>query len=122
MRLLKALEQTDMMEIGRELHRFAAELYPICRSITGDGFRQTLALIQHRIPLQIIEVPTGTSVFDWTVPKEWNIRDAYIKGPDGKRVVDFRQCNLYVMNYSTQNRHSVAVTRSVKQPYEFFPL
>jgi len=70
-RLLKALEQTDPMEIGRELHRFAAELYPICRSITGDGFRQTLALIQHRIPLQIIEVPTGTSVFDWTVPKEW---------------------------------------------------
>ena len=101
MRLLKALEQTDPMEIGRELHRFAAELYPICRSITGDGFRQTLALIQHRIPLQIIEVPTGTSVFDWTVPKEWNIRDAYIKGPDGKRVVDFRQCNLHVMNYST---------------------
>jgi aminopeptidase-like protein len=101
MRLLKELEQTDPAEIGRELHRFAAELYPLCRSITGDGIRQTLALIQDRIPLQIVEVPTGTTVFDWTIPKEWNIRAAYIKGPDGKRVVDFRQCNLHVLNYST---------------------
>ena len=101
MRLLKDLEQTDPMEIGRELHRFAAELYPLCRSITGDGLRQTLALIQNHIPLQIVEVSTGTPVFDWIVPKEWNIRDAYIKGPDGKRVVDFRRCNLHVLNYST---------------------
>jgi aminopeptidase-like protein len=101
MSLLKELDQTNPTEIGRELHRFAAELYPICRSITGDGIRRTLALIQNRIPLQIVEVPTGSTVFDWTVPKEWNIRDAYIQGPDGKRVVDFRQCNLHVMNYST---------------------
>ncbi len=79
MRLLKELDQEDLAEVGRELHRFAAELYPICRSITGDGIRQTLASIQKRIPLQIFEVPTGTTVFDWTVPKEWNIRDAYIK-------------------------------------------
>ena len=101
MRLLKAIEQMDPTEIGRALHRFAAELYPLCRSITGDGLRQTLALIQHRIPLQIVEVPTGTTVFDWTIPQEWNIRDAYIKGPDGKRVVDFLQCNLHVLHYST---------------------
>jgi aminopeptidase-like protein len=101
MRLLKELEQTDPAEIGRELHGFAAELYPLCRSITGDGIRRTLAVIQNRIPLHIVEVPTGTTVFDWTVPKEWNIQDAYIKGSDGKRVVDFRQCNLHVMNYST---------------------
>jgi aminopeptidase-like protein len=101
MRLLKELEQTDLTDIGWALHRFAAELYPLCRSITGDGIRRTLAVLQHRIPLQIVEVPTGTTVFDWTVPKEWNIRDAYIKGPDGKRVVDFRQCNLHVLQYST---------------------
>jgi aminopeptidase-like protein len=101
MRLLQELEQTDLTEIGWELPRFAAALYPICRSITGDGIRQTLSLVQNRIPLQIVEVPTGTPVFDWTVPKEWNIRDAYIKSPDGKRVVDFRQCNLHVLNYST---------------------
>jgi aminopeptidase-like protein len=101
MRLLKDFDRRPLADIGRELHGFAAELYPICRSITGQGIRQTLALIQGRIPLQISEVPTGTPIFDWIVPKEWNIRDAYIKGPDGKRVVDFRQHNLHVVNYST---------------------
>jgi aminopeptidase-like protein len=101
MHILKELEQRDLTETGGELHRFAAELYPICRSITGDGIRRTLALIQNRIPLKISEVPTGTPVFDWTVPKEWNIRDAYIKDSSGKKVVDFRQCNLHVLNYST---------------------
>ena len=100
MRLLKELDQRNRAEIGQELHDFAAELYPICRSITGDGIRRTLALIEERIPLQFSEVPTGTAVFDWTVPKEWNIRDAYIKDASGNRVVDFLQCNLHVMNYS----------------------
>jgi aminopeptidase-like protein len=100
MGLLKAFDRRDCTEIGQELHRFAAELYPICRSITGDGLRQTLAAINHRIPLQLFEVPTGTKVFDWTVPKEWNIRDAYIADRNGKRLVDFQQCNLHVMNYS----------------------
>jgi aminopeptidase-like protein len=89
-----------MSEVGKELHQFAAELYPICRSITGDGIRQTLRTIQQHIPLQIFEVPSGTAVFDWTVPKEWNIRDAYIKDSSGRRVVDFRECNLHVLNYS----------------------
>jgi aminopeptidase-like protein len=100
MRLLKEIDQKSQAEIGQELHGFAAELYPICRSITGDGIRRTLGLIQNKIPLQISEVPTGTPVFDWTVPKEWNIRDAYIKDAAGKRVVDFLRCNLHVMNYS----------------------
>jgi aminopeptidase-like protein len=101
MHILKELEQRDLAETGRELHSFAAELYPICRSITGDGIRRTLALIQNRIPLQISEVPTGTQVFDWTVPREWNIRDAYIKDSRGKKVVDFGDCNLHVLSYST---------------------
>lgn len=100
MRLLKELDQRNRAEIGQELHDFAAELYPICRSITGDGIRRTLALIEERIPFQFSEVPTGTTVFDWTVPKEWNIRDGYIKDASGNRVVDFLQCNLHVMNYS----------------------
>lgn len=103
-------EEFDLAKIGPELHRFATELYPICRSITGDGIRQTFRAIQERIPLQISEVPTGTRVFDWTIPKEWNIRDAYIKTPDGKRVVDFQRCNLHVLNYSTPIHAKVSLS------------
>jgi aminopeptidase-like protein len=101
MGLLKDFDQKDLAKIGHELHRFAEELYPICRSIAGDGIRRTLAMIGDRIALQTFEVPTGTPVLDWTVPKEWNIRDAYVKAPGGERVVDFRKSNLHVLNYST---------------------
>ncbi|MBD2078558.1 DUF4910 domain-containing protein [Leptolyngbya sp. FACHB-17] len=90
----------DSQAIGEDLHRFAAELYPICRSITGDGFRETLRQIERFIPLKRFEIPTGTQVFDWTVPREWNIRDAYVKNSRGDRVIDFQQCNLHVVNYS----------------------
>ncbi|HEX4498849.1 MAG TPA: DUF4910 domain-containing protein [Thermoanaerobaculia bacterium] len=79
---------------------FIAEAYPICRSLTGDGVRRTLAMIGERIPLEIHEVPTGTQVFDWTVPREWNIRDAWIKDPSGRKVVDFQEHNLHVLGYS----------------------
>ncbi len=82
------------------MHRLMAELYPICRSITGEGMRQTLRRIQQEIPLKIEEVPSGTKVFDWTVPREWNIRDAYIKDASGNRAVDFRASNLHVVGYS----------------------
>lgn len=100
MRLLRSLDRQPSQEIGQGLHRFAAELYPICRSITGAGIRQTLAAIQNRIPLSTVDVPSGTPVFDWTVPKEWNIRDAYIRRPGGRPVLEFRDCNLHVVNYS----------------------
>jgi aminopeptidase-like protein len=100
MSFIQELGRRNECEIGEELHRFASKLYPICRSITGNGIRQTLAAIQERIPLRICEVATGTPVFDWNIPKEWNIRDAYIKSADGTRVIDFHQCNLHVMNYS----------------------
>ena len=86
--------------IGEDVYHFISELYPICRSITGEGARETLRLIGKRVPLEIHEVPTGTPVFDWIVPKEWNIKDAYIKTPQGERVVDFRNSNLHVINYS----------------------
>jgi len=86
--------------IGKEMHGFISDLYPICRSITGNGVRETLRLIQKRILLTIHEVPSGTKVFDWTVPFEWNIRDAYIKNGCGERVVDFRNSNLHVVSYS----------------------
>ncbi|HXQ28115.1 MAG TPA: DUF4910 domain-containing protein [Gemmatimonadales bacterium] len=82
------------------MHALIAELYPICRSITGDGFRHTLHRIAREIPLTIHEVASGTRVLDWTVPKEWNIRDAYVKNGRGERVIDFRRSNLHVVNYS----------------------
>ena len=85
---------------GEEMYRLIEELYPVCRSITGDGIRETLRTIQRRIPLVLHEVPTGTQVFDWTVPKEWNIRDAYVMDSRGHRVIDFRTSNLHVVSYS----------------------
>lgn len=84
-----------------ELHNLIKLLYPICRSITGDGVRKTLSIIKKEIPIKIYNVPSGTKVFDWTVPKEWNIKDAYIKDPNGKKIVDFKKSNLHVVNYST---------------------
>ena len=87
-------------ELGKEMHSFMAELYPICRSITGGGVRETLLAIQKRIPLEIYEVPSGTKVFDWTVPLEWNVVDAYVMNREGKRVIDFQAHNLHLMSYS----------------------
>ncbi len=86
------------------MHRLIAELYPICRSITGAGVRDTLAVVGRRIPLEVREVPSGTKVYDWTVPREWNIRDAYIKNAAGERIVDFQRSNLHVVSYSTPVR------------------
>lgn len=82
------------------MHRFMGDLYPLCRSITGDGVRKTLNRVARLIPLSVHEVPTGTPVFDWTVPREWNIRDAYVKNARGEKVIDFKKCNLHVLNYS----------------------
>lgn len=90
----------DDPAIGEEIYALATELFPICRSITGSGVRDTLRLIGRDIDLTIHEVPTGTQVYDWTVPREWNIRDAYIKSPTGERIVDFRLSNLHVLSYS----------------------
>jgi aminopeptidase-like protein len=88
----------------RAMYALVEQLYPICRSITGDGVRRTLEILSSYIPLAVHEVPTGTQVLDWTVPKEWNIRDAWIADASGKRVVDFRACNLHVVNYSVPVR------------------
>lgn len=86
------------------------ELYPICRSITGNGVRETLRILQRHIPLEIEEVPTGTQVFDWTVPKEWNIRDAYVKNSKGEKIIDFQKSNLHILNYSTPIHKVVSLT------------
>jgi aminopeptidase-like protein len=94
-------ENYSSREFGREIYDLIQSLYPICRSITGDGSRKTLHLLRKYIPLEIHEVPTGTQVFDWTIPKEWNIRDAYVKNAAGHKIIDFSKSNLHVLNYST---------------------
>lgn len=86
--------------IGQQIFDLIAELYPICRSITGNGMRQTLSVLERFIPLQKHEVPSGASVLDWTVPKEWNIRDAYVSNARGERVIDFQESCLHVVGYS----------------------
>jgi aminopeptidase-like protein len=85
---------------GEALHALVAELYPICRSITGPGVRETLARLGARIPLTVHEAPTGEPALDWIVPQEWTIRDAWIADRAGRRVVDFRRSNLHVVGYS----------------------
>jgi aminopeptidase-like protein len=85
---------------GEDLYDLIKKLYPICRSITGNGVRQTLALLQDYIPLEVHEVASGTKVFDWEVPKEWNINDAYVKDSAGNKIIDFQSLNLHVVSYS----------------------
>ncbi len=96
-------------ELGREMHQLVAELYPICRSITGDGVRRTLEVVGRHVPLETFEVPSGTQVFDWTVPNEWNIEDAWVKDGRGRRVADFKESNLHVVSYSTPVRKTVGL-------------
>jgi aminopeptidase-like protein len=86
------------------MHQLMAELYPICRSLTGDGVRETFSILGRTVPLETTEIPSGTQVFDWTLPREWNIRDAWISGPNGARVVDFNSSNLHVLGYSVPVR------------------
>ena len=94
------LDAFDHRQAGEEIYALVERLYPLCRSITGDGLRETLRALQELIPLSLHEVPTGSPVFDWTVPKEWNVRDAYIKDPEGRKVVDFQAHNLHLVSYS----------------------
>jgi len=94
-------ESLNAEDVGTAMHNFIADLYPICRSITGEGVRETLRRIQKRIPLEIHEVASGTKVFDWTVPLEWNVSDAFVKNEAGERVIDFKANNLHLMSYST---------------------
>jgi aminopeptidase-like protein len=91
------------------MHDLIARLYPLCRSITGDGVRATLEILAERIPVKIHEVPSGERAFDWIVPREWNIRDAYVKNARGERVIDFRASNLHVVGYSVPVRRRMSL-------------
>lgn len=97
-------------DTGKEMYHLVEELYPICRSITGNGVRDTLRIVGRQIPLEIHEVPSGTQVFDWTVPKEWNIADAYVKDAGGNKVIDFQKSNLHVVNYSRPVKASLPLS------------
>jgi aminopeptidase-like protein len=107
-------------DVGEKAYRLIERLYPICRSITGDGVRETLSVIAEHVPLETSEVPTGTEVFDWTVPKEWNIRDAYVKNASGRRVIDFRESNLHVVSYSVPV-HARLSLRELKEHLHTLP-
>lgn len=100
MNLAELREAFHPSDSGQAMFLLMADLYPICRSITGDGVRQTLNRIREHVPIEIHEVPSGTQVFDWVVPPEWNIRDAYIQNARGEKVVDFHNSNLHVVSYS----------------------
>lgn len=102
---------TPPTDSGQAIHALMRELYPICRSITGDGVRRTLARLKEEIPLEVHEVPSGTQVFDWTVPREWNIRDAYVKNSSGERVIDFQRHNLHVVSYSVPVRGKMSLAQ-----------
>jgi len=107
--LTELLQSFDAEREGAELYQLVSDLYPICRSITGNGLRESLRLIQRTAPLSLHEVPSGTPVFDWVVPNEWNIRDAWIKNNRGEKVVDFHRSNLHVISYSTPVRQSMSL-------------
>ena len=104
-------------DIGEEIFAFVAEIYPICRSITGRGVRETLRAIGAHIKLEVHEVPTGTAVFDWVIPREWNIREAYIRNERGEKVLDFAQSNLHVMSYSVPVQQRISLAQLKQHVY-----
>lgn len=93
-----------LADMGEQMHQLIRRLYPLCRSITGRGVRESLQILQSQIPLKIHQIPSGTQVFDWTVPLEWEVRDAYILDPEGRKIVDFQKCNLHLVSYSVPVR------------------
>lgn len=100
----------DLTSLGAEMYGLVGRLYPVCRSITGDGVRETLRVLSEIVPLEISEVASGTPVLDWTVPLEWHIRDAYVADTSGRRVIDMRRSNLHVVNYSIPVNERMTLT------------
>lgn len=90
----------NCMEPGQKMYHIAKEIFPLCRSITGNGVRETHKILKKYLPeLQTFEIPSGTEVFDWTIPDEWNCKGGYIEDENGKRILDFEDTNLHIMGY-----------------------
>jgi aminopeptidase-like protein len=104
------VNEVDPQKEGALAYAMIERLYPICRSVTGNGVRESLHLLQETLPLTLREIPSGTEVFDWVVPDEWNIRDAYITNGKGERIVDFHRSNLHVLNYSVPVDRKLSLT------------
>ena len=115
--LLEVIEKLDPGREGAIRYDMVRELYPICRSITGNGLRKSLRFLQQTVPMVLREVTTGTPVLDWTVPKEWNIREAWIKNAQGAKVVDSAKCNLHVVNYSIPVRRRIRLAELKEHPF-----
>jgi aminopeptidase-like protein len=105
--MLETAESRQEDALGADALELMGRLFPICRSLTGNGVRETFDVLEEHIPLTRTEIPSGTKVFDWNVPDEWNIRDAYIATADGTRVVDFRRSSLHVVSYSEPVRATI---------------
>jgi aminopeptidase-like protein len=104
-------------DIGKEMYRLIEHLFPICRSISGNGVRETLQIIQNHIPITIHEISTGTKVFDWVVPKEWNVVDAYIMDETGNKIIDFKENNLHLIGYSTPINRTLTLSQLQEHLY-----
>lgn len=112
--LFAALDALDRPAAGADMHALARRLFPICRSLTGAGNRETLAVLRETLPLDIVEVPSGTPVLDWTVPPEWTVREAWIRDPAGRVVVDFRNHNLHLVGYCAPVRRKLPLAELQK--------
>ena len=112
-RKISQATKREKANLGEGMHHLMRRLFPICRSITGHGVRETLKIIQEYIPLKVHEISTGTKVFDWAIPREWNIKDAYIKNSKGERIIDFKKSNLHVLNYSIPIHKKMTDRKSV---------
>lgn len=108
--LYDLLDRFDSAALGAKIHGFAERAFPICRSITGDGVRRTLELLREVAPgIATREVPSGTQVYDWTVPPEWNVSAAWLMGPDGRKRADFADSNLHLLQYSVPVDRTVSL-------------
>jgi aminopeptidase-like protein len=111
------MNEIEKGKMGDEMYALVKKLFPLCRSITGNGVRETLAIIKEHIPITIHEVPSGTNAFDWTVPDEWNIRDAYVLDAGGHKIIDFQKNNLHTVGYSAPVNKTVSLTELQEHLY-----